>query len=165
MSVTVRFKSVEKNFKAAVDLAANFKPILTEIVGQPGSRNEWTMRGIVGKSFVTKTDPIDKSVWAPLADTTLQYKNKKFPGKPSLIRTGTLFQSLVGVSRGTVEIIQPKKIIYGTSVEYAQFHMTGGKFLPRRRFLGFTKDNVEKWKKFIGVYVKEVMMGGKGAKI
>lgn len=160
MRANVTMKTVKENFEQAIQLSKNLKPIFVKIIGQENDKNEWTVRGGIAKSFVTKTDAKNGSQWDLLKESTLKQKSKKYAGAPSLIASGTMFRSLVGNGPGNVYILGPRTFKYGTSVPYTRFHMTGTKFMAKRRMLGITTKQRNAWKKLIVDYYLNVLRGG-----
>jgi phage gpG-like protein len=153
-------QQVSENIRKTIDLADNYKAFFTMIVGQPQDKRPWTIRGSIFKAFMTSTDPVDGSTWQPLKETYLKRKVALWGNTPTLIASGTLFRSLMGGS-GVVNIVTGSKLKYGTTVPYAGFHMTGTRFMPRRRFMGFKKGDKTIEKLYVQ-YVKD--MFGKGFK-
>lgn len=75
--------------------------------------------------------------WANLRKSYWIRKAKKYPGAGILVRTGTLMRSLTGQGEGSIAIVEPKQLIFGTSVPYAIYHQFGykardGSFVPAR---------------------------------
>lgn len=77
--------------------------------------------------------------WAPLSPAYRIWKEKHFPGRTILERTGRLKESLDwdgwGPGPDGVFEAHPTFMIAGTSVPYASAHMTGRANMPARPFL------------------------------
>lgn len=73
-------------------------------------------------------------VWTPLSPAYAAWKNAHYPGKPILTRTGQLRDSMTSRPFG-VEVIDSKRMVVGTAVEYAKYHQQGGGNLPRRAII------------------------------
>jgi phage gpG-like protein len=68
--------------------------------------------------------------WAPLSPAYGAWKAAHYPGKPILVRTGELRRSLTEGPQVTV--MEPHLAIFGSAVEYGQYHEEGSAHLPRR---------------------------------
>lgn len=77
--------------------------------------------------------------WAPLAASTIARKGFS----KILVETGRLFESLT-TPGGTTDTHwetseDPIVLVFGTKVEYAQFHQTGTRRMPARPAVGLTQ--------------------------
>jgi phage gpG-like protein len=77
-----------------------------------------------------KVDTFDKRSfdgvpWAP---------NKEQDGRQQLVRTGRMRQSITILSRTS------DSVVVGSSVPYAKYHNEGTKHLPKRQFIGSSKE-------------------------
>lgn len=158
IKIKVNADKVIKNFQKAIDLSQDMRPILMNILGEEQSRDENTIRGGILKSFSTKTSPDGKS-WAELSAKYFEQKQKKYPGKPTLKATGEMFDSLVGSTNKTVQILDSKRLVFGTIIPYAKFHQMGTDKMPERPFLGFRDEQRKEIARRIGLYLKETMEG------
>jgi phage gpG-like protein len=70
--------------------------------------------------------------WAPLSPKYRAWKEKHYPGKPILVRTGALRRELTGSPLG-IEDVTTRSIRMGTNVPYARYHQTGTHRMPRRQ--------------------------------
>lgn len=70
--------------------------------------------------------------WAPLSAPYAAWKAVHFPGRPILVRTGRLRQSLTHRPFG-VEEFSKNQVRLGTNVPYAMYHQRGTAFMPRRQ--------------------------------
>jgi HK97 gp10 family phage protein len=66
--------------------------------------------------------------WAPLREAYLKQKLKKGYSEKKLHRTTTLAQSFTSV-------VRPFEAVVGTPVEYAKYHETGTRKMPKRPFM------------------------------
>jgi phage gpG-like protein len=73
--------------------------------------------------------------WAPLSPAYKAWKDQHYPGKTILRRTDALFRSLTfdGHTVGPRGIFLPeeRRLVLGTSVEYAEYHQLPGDFRSR----------------------------------
>ena len=75
--------------------------------------------------------------WAPLSPRYRAWKERHYPGKNILERTGRLRESLTQRPFG-VERINAQTMEVGTGVPYSRFHQQGTGRMPRRRPLELT---------------------------
>lgn len=71
--------------------------------------------------------------WAPLADSTIRRKEAGGWPLDPLVRTGDLKESLT--DPGLAADSGPQHMIYGTDVDYAQFHQEGTIHMPARQLI------------------------------
>lgn len=77
--------------------------------------------------------------WPALSPAYRAWKEKNYPGKPILQRTGRLFKAMTERPFSTEQIgVQSMTIGVGDEIPYAEFHQTGTKKMPRRRPLELT---------------------------
>ncbi len=80
--------------------------------------------------------------WAPLAPDYAATKAKQYGEKRILQASERLRDSLVGHTGDTIEELEPLKMRFGSSVEYALYHQTGTwRGLPARRIFDFTEED------------------------
>jgi len=72
--------------------------------------------------------------WDPLDPKYGAWKSSRFPGAPTLVRTGKLFRSLTEL-RGLPNYIRKDSAAFGTNVEYAKFHQRGTFKMPKRQII------------------------------
>jgi len=80
--------------------------------------------------------------WADLSKEYGEWKEKHFPGKPILERTGDLMRSLTsGDDPNSVKVEERKQLTLGTRIPYAIYHQSTlpRKRLPRRPEIQFTE--------------------------
>lgn len=163
MSVSVSgAERIRKNWANTLALADDFRPLLRNILGapneSPGSNNQYKIRPNIALNFIRKSTP-DGSKWADLKESTLKRKQKKWPGATSLIASGELYRSLVGSTENTVFILDKRRMIFGTSIKYSGYHMTGTNKMPARVHMGFSKEQRGAIKVLIKEYVVQTMIG------
>lgn len=163
IKIKVSTQSVIANFQKTLDLTQNFVPLFNVILGDGPSSQPWTIRGGTARLFASKTGP-DGEAWQDLNQDYQKQKAKKHPGAPMLVATGELFRSVTGKeSKGSVVVREPRRMVFGTSIEYAKYHMSGTANMPARRFLGTTEKQLESWKKLFTNYIRESMSGRQGS--
>jgi len=72
--------------------------------------------------------------WDPLDPQYGAWKSSRFPGMPTLVRTGKLFNSLTNL-KGLPNYVRKDSASFGTNVEYAKFHQQGTFKMPKRQIL------------------------------
>lgn len=82
--------------------------------------------------------------WAPLSPAYAAWKAKRYPGKPILVRTGALKESLTRRPFG-VEELEEQFMVIGSDVEYGAYHQSGGGNLPRRRPVELRESTRRHW--------------------
>jgi len=84
--------------------------------------------------------------WQPLSERYAKWKEKKYPGKPILVRTERLKRSLSlgGSEPDQVKDFQPLSATFGTRVPYARYHQRGTKRMPARPVLQPTQRDVDR---------------------
>lgn len=84
--------------------------------------------------------------WRPLSRSYERWKARHFPGKPIMVRTGELEQSL---EEPSIDIREPTYAIFGTDVPYAGYHQRGGGRLPQRRVIDFDEPGRREIARFV----------------
>lgn len=83
------------------------------------------------------------AAWDPLDPQYGAWKAVRFPGAPTLVRSGRLFRSLTE-SNGIAISIRGATAEFGTNVEYAKFHQEGTSKMPKRQIVfdppGFSRE-------------------------
>jgi phage gpG-like protein len=77
--------------------------------------------------------------WAQLSPAYAAWKEKKYPGKKLLERTGKMKDDLL--NEDNKGIVTPRTLEYGTGAFYAIFHQTGTKRMPARRIFDPERDD------------------------
>jgi phage gpG-like protein len=70
--------------------------------------------------------------WKPLDPEYGAWKASRYPGAPTLIRTGGLFES---VSKLEIDEINDMSARFGTNAEVAKFHQYGTWSMPKREII------------------------------
>lgn len=70
--------------------------------------------------------------WKPLDPEYGAWKSSRYPGAPTLIRSGKLFQS---VSKLEIDEIKDMSARFGTNAEVAKFHQYGTWSMPKREII------------------------------
>jgi phage gpG-like protein len=159
MGIKVSADQVTKKIQSMLDTTENFTPLFVEIIGQAADKRPWTLRGGVLSSFINKKPPQGKGIpqikWAPLNKDYLKEKQVKWPGKPTLVASGELFNSLVNSNKSTVTIMSSKKLRWGTTVDYAKYLNYGTSKMPPRGFFGFADKQIKAIKSLTEQYLIE----------
>lgn len=159
IKLSVKTDNLIKMVERTTDLKKNMAALNFLIVGRPGTRDPMTIRGGFVHSFASKGASIGTS-WPALNAKYARWKQKEFPGKPMLVRSGRLVNSLIGKTNDTVDPNNTgNKIVFGTTVPYAGIHQLGGPKIPTRKFLQITKTQQSFWRKLIKVYYTELANG------
>lgn len=88
--------------------------------------------------------------WKPLSKLTLKRKVQAgFSSKP-LIRTGLLKRSI------TFSVVGKTKLSIGTPVLYGSYHQFGTKFIPKRPFLVFHEEDIDRINQLILMHITGV---------
>lgn len=90
--------------------------------------------------------------WAPLSPKYAAWKAQRYPGQPTLVRTGELRASLIGRPFG-VEVITPQSITIGSNVEHGQYHQHGTSRMPQRRPVELTESARREWVKILQKHI------------
>jgi len=159
IKVNYRVDKVIENIKKIVDLSRNLEPVLLQIRGESSSKNTDTIIGGINAQFISQGSFFG-SKWKALNKNYFHKKMKKYPGKTILRASDKLYKSVtVTNSTGNVENLTWTRLIWGVSedkIPYANYHMTGTKKMPARKFLGITDRQRLQWKRLIGIYLTEV---------
>ena len=77
--------------------------------------------------------------WAWLSPRYAAWKSEHYPGRPLLVREGTLRRSVTWsrgqLGPGGIFRSNPSFVVVGTSVPHATYHQSGTKHMPARPFL------------------------------
>lgn len=77
--------------------------------------------------------------WPQLAESTVQWKDAHGYGDLGiLVRTGALRDSLVDPEQAAT--VEPASLVWGTDVDYAQWHQDGTDRMPQRKVLDISID-------------------------
>jgi phage gpG-like protein len=81
--------------------------------------------------------------WDPLSPGYSSWKMSKFPGAPTMVRSGRLFNSLATLN-GAENRSSATEFEFGTTVSYAKFHQYGTEKMPKRAIV-FVPRGFAKW--------------------
>ncbi len=101
------------------------------------------------KQFVTE-GKYGGGRWRALAPSTLRAKPG---GLPTLVREGTLKDSLTKGNPWTIEKIEPLQVTLGTKVPYALYHQRGTGNMPKRPVIAVPETQRTRWHKIIQRYL------------
>lgn len=157
MKVKVDTDAVMKKMRRMVSLAGDLRPVLLQLLGNPGDKNPMTVIGGINQTFVTQGGSTPNG-WRPLSKRYEELKAKKYPGSTMLIGSGRMYRSLVGSEAETVKILTNRGLTYGTVVPYAGYHQSTAarSKLPRRPFLDVLPIQRATWNKLIAEYLEEL---------
>lgn len=93
--------------------------------------------------------------WKPLNPKYAAWKAKNFPGRPLMVKTGYLKESLTEENPWTIQDVKPLELHFGTRLNYALRHQTGGGRLPQRRLIDLTEEVKTRWMKIIQKHLVE----------
>ena len=99
--------------------------------------------------------------WKRLSPKYKAWKDKNFPGRKILERTGRLKTSLIG-GRGEGFVYRPSKLglTIGSNVPYAGYHQTGtSRGLPKRKPIDLTEKQKIRWMKLTQEYIQKSAQG------
>lgn len=93
--------------------------------------------------------------WAPLSPRYAAWKSRVYPGRPLMVVSGRLRNSLFGETNEWFQRISRYNLDMGTTVPYATYHQTGTRFMPARPVINVTRDDERVWTKMIARYLVE----------
>jgi len=91
--------------------------------------------------------------WPPLSPAYAAWKARHYPGRPILVRTGRLKESLVGRTIDTVDERTRDSLTLGTAVPYAIYHQKGTKKMPPRPPIVIPEAAKDRWARAIHEFV------------
>lgn len=97
--------------------------------------------------------------WAPLSPRYAAWKARHYPGRPILVLTGDLKESLTR-RPFDIEIITPKLAIFGSAVVYGGYHQRGEGHNPRRRPVELRESERREWVKVLQRWIVTGSLGG-----
>jgi|GEM_PF-695709 phage gpG-like protein len=104
------------------------------------------------KNFTSNGLPVGG--WAPLDAQYGSWKAARFPGAPTLVQTGHLFNSLSSL-RGNPNEIHPHRAVFGTDIEWAKFHQMGTSKMPKRQIIFEPHEAHIRWGQWAVDYMSE----------
>lgn len=121
----LRFTAMETRFK-------NMAPVL-----------EWAKKSVIQSwrnNFAS--NGLLVGGWSPLDPEYFAWKSVRFPGAPTLVRSGQLFRSLG--TQNASSAARKDEVVIGTNLRYAKFHQYGTNKMPKRQIIfepkGFSKE-------------------------
>lgn len=162
ITVNYRVDSLIQNIQKYASLAGDLRPVLLLIQGKAGDSNPNTIIGGINTQFI-RQGSFFGTTWKPLSSQYAGWKAKNFPGQSILRRSDKLFKSItVPGSTGNVQNLDWTRLTWGVAddaVPYAKYHISEAprKKIPRRAFLGITKEQKNTWMKLISAYITDVM--------
>lgn len=90
--------------------------------------------------------------WAPLSPGYRTWKERNYPGRPILVRTGDLRRDLTRRPFG-IEVITTDTLRVGAKVPYARYHQTGTPRMPRRPPVNLTEAQRQELVKIVQAYI------------
>jgi phage gpG-like protein len=138
ISVTV---DGQKQFSGAVDAIAkgisDFRPVWPEI--------ELAFFRLELEQFNSEGSR-GGSRWKPLSEKYRKWKERHYPGKPILQRSGRLLRSLSVIGGGdSIREQEPLSLTLGSRVPYATYHQRGAGKLPQRPPMQIQRDDYGKF--------------------
>lgn len=108
--------------------------------------------------------------WKPLSPAYAAWKDSHYPGRPILVRTGSLRTSLtVARSLGNVNEQTPTTATFGTTNDHAMYHQTGnlntthyplGTHPPKRPPVVVTDRLKQQWRRRLADWVRDTVEEG-----
>lgn len=128
MSVNIK---IEVNASRAIikmeqmsERAKDFKPVFRWAKRELGLMN--------GQNFAAGGLPVGG--WSPLDPKYAEWKSRNYPGRPDMIISKKLFNSVRNLD-GPANKINKTTAQFGTDVEYAKFHQYGTNKMPKRQIV------------------------------
>lgn len=90
--------------------------------------------------------------WQALSPDYAEWKERHYPGKPILERSGDLLRSLTRRPFG-VEVLEPGFMVVGSDVDYGQWHQQGTDRMPRRRPVEFPEHERREWVRILQRFI------------
>ena len=90
--------------------------------------------------------------WPALSPKYAAWKERHYPDKPILERTGALKASLTSRPFG-IEAITPKSMTLGSGISYGAYHQSGGGRLPQRRPVDLPESERRTWVRLIQRFI------------
>lgn len=101
----------------------------------------------------------NKGRWKPLSPKYAAWKDKNYPGKPIMVRTGDLMRSLSSMTADTIYNPSKREVDLGTSKKYAIWNHFGVKGkLPKRSLIALLRSEINRMKKIMDGYL-DIIVG------
>ncbi len=91
--------------------------------------------------------------WVPLSPGYAAWKAKHTPGRPLLVQSGKLRQSLTEHGGEHIEEIRKDSLRLGTGVPYAIYHQAGTRHMPARKLVELSEADKTRWTKKIQSFI------------
>lgn len=91
--------------------------------------------------------------WVPLSPGYAAWKAKHAPGRPLLVQSGKLRQSLTERGGEHIEEIRADSLRLGTEVPYAIYHQKGTRRMPARKLVELSETDKTRWTKRIQAFL------------
>lgn len=91
-----------------------------------------------------------EGTWPALSPSYAHWKARHFPGRPILVRTGDLRDS---VTKPDIAVMEPGYAIFGTADPKAVYHQKGDGRLPRRRVIDIGEEERREWVRVVQRYL------------
>jgi len=124
IKITIDARAAIKRMKDMERRSTDFKSVFRWAKRELGLMN--------AQNFTSNGLPVGG--WSPLDPKYAAWKAIHFPGAPTMVRSGKLFNSLRSLNGG-VNSIGLKKATFGTDVEYAKFHQYGTTKMAKRKLV------------------------------
>ena len=95
--------------------------------------------------------------WAPLSPAYAAWKEANYPGRPILVLSGLMKESLTGGGNAyTIKQIAPLRLEVGTRISYALKHQQGGGRVPQRKIISLTEADKMTFSKSLQAYLVSI---------
>lgn len=96
-----------------------------------------------------------KTMWPPLDNEYASWKAGKFPGAPTMVRTGALKASVDNLQRNPSSDIDKMEAVFAVDSDYVRFHQYGTRNMPARPIVFVPRDFPQEFGDKIAQYVSE----------
>lgn len=90
--------------------------------------------------------------WAPLSSRYAAWKERHYPGKPILERSGELLDSLTQRPFG-IDVVDAHVAVFGSGLEYGPYHQSGAGNLPVRKPIDIPESLRRRWVKIVQLFI------------
>lgn len=126
-------KEMDRAFNRVTEHISDLRPLWPEVTR--------TVFNIEEEQFKSQGAKGRSGKWEKLSRNYAKQKERDYPGKPILQRTGRLEAALTSKTGDTVLIEEKQEYGFGTSLFYAAFHQAGTNKMPSRPPINFSEDN------------------------
>lgn len=138
VTVDVDNDEAQDRLKAMRDRAKNLKPVLKwagEKLERAYSSNFSTMGSFSARAML-------RGAWPPLDPVYAAWKATRFPGAPTLVRTGNLLKEVSNISSNPASSIDDMEAEFAVIGKIPKFHQYGTENMPARKII-FIPRNLE----------------------